>query len=201
MGETGSGKSTFVNGMVNHLLGAEWDDPYRVYVIDDSYADKKKKNSQTSTVTSYAVIYKDNNEEERAIEIIDTPGYGDTKGINIDNMITEKIHDYLLNNQALDTIDAVCFTIASGTPRLTVTQNYILNSVLSIFGEDVRANIRLLVTFADNQPPPAIIACKQADFPTNESGEISYCKFNSSSLYIRKSEDKKKNYFDIFFGR
>ena len=50
----------------------------------------------------------------------------------------------------INQIHAACFVAPSGDSRLTTTRSYIVfNSVLSIFGKDVKENIRLLMTLAD----------------------------------------------------
>jgi hypothetical protein len=85
---------------------------------------------------------------------------------------------------------------ASGDSRLTATQRYIIDSVLSIFGKDVMPNMRLLVTFADNADPPVVEACLAAQFPvTSESAGITFSKFNSSVLYV----SNKKIDGDVFW--
>ena len=86
---------------------------------------------------------------------------------------------------------------ASGDSRLTATQRYIIDSVLSIFGKDVMPNMRLLVTFADNADPPVVEACLAAQFPvTSESAGITFSKFNSSVLY---ASNEKHGEDDICF--
>ena len=132
-----------------------------------------------------------------SITLIDTPGYGDTRGVARDKEITQMIHRFLTQEETrIDEIHAACFVAASSNSRLTVTQRYILDSVLSIFGKDVKENIRLLVTFADNAEPPVVEACRVANFPvTFPSTGITYSKFNSSVLYA----SIEKGSFDELF--
>jgi hypothetical protein len=90
---------------------------------------------------------------------------------------------------------------ASGNSRLTPTQSYIIDSVLSIFGKDVKENIRLLVTFADNAHPPVVEACLAANFPvTSASAGITFSKFNSSVLYANNDQKGEDDFcFDELF--
>jgi hypothetical protein len=104
-----------------------------------------------------------------------------------DKEITRNIQQFLTQQESrVEEIHAACFVAASGDCRLTTTQpqRYIIDSALSIFGKDIKENIRLLVTFADNADPLVVEACRAADFPvTSASAGIIFSKFNSSVLY------------------
>ena len=202
MGATGSGKSTLIDGMVNYILGVKWADPFRFKSIrEDNAVTRNQAHSQTSSVTAYTINHHEGMALDYSITLIDTPGYGDTRGIERDKEITQLIHRFLMQNDAkVDEIHAACFVAASGDSRLTATQRYILNSVLSIFGKDFKENIRLLVTFADNATPPVVEACRVANFPvTSESAGITYSKFNSSVLYAFNKEKGDFNFDQLFW--
>ncbi|XP_046655010.1 uncharacterized protein LOC124348779 [Daphnia pulicaria] len=203
MGATGCGKSTLINGMVNYILGVKWNDPFRFKCVrEDEKTAKNQAISQTSTVTAYTLRHHDGMAIPHSITIIDTPGYGDTRGVQRDKEITRKIHQFLTQPETrVDEIHAACFVAASGNSRLTPTQSYIIDSVLSIFGKDVKENIRLLVTFADNAHPPVVEACLAANFPVNSaSAGITYSKFNSSVLYANNDQQGDDDFcFDELF--
>jgi hypothetical protein len=199
MGATGCGKSTLINGMVNYILGVKWNDPFRFKCVrDDETTAKYQAHSQTRTVTAYTLHHHNGMAVPYSITIIDTPGYGDTRGVQWDKEITRKIHQFLTQPETrVDEIHAACFVAASGNSRLTPTQSYIIDSVLSIFGKDVKENIRLLVTFADNAHPPVVKACLlAANFPV----PITFSKFNSSVLYANNEHQGEDDFcFDELF--
>ena len=81
MGATGSGKTTLINGMINFILGFEWDDDFRFKIIVESGA-MSQAFSQTSAVTAYEIHYTDGFKIPFSLTIVDSPGYGDTKGLS-----------------------------------------------------------------------------------------------------------------------
>ena len=96
MGATGCGKSTLINGMVNYILGVQWGDPFRFKCVrEDETIAKNQAHSQTSSVTAYTLRHHQGMAVPYSITIIDTPGYGDTRGIARDKLITNNIHRFL----------------------------------------------------------------------------------------------------------
>ena len=82
MGATGCGKSTLINGMVNYILGVQWNDPYRFKCVrEDETTARNQAHSQKSSVTAYTLHYHEGMTVPYSITIIDTPGYGDTRGV------------------------------------------------------------------------------------------------------------------------
>ena len=112
--------------------------------------------------------------------VIDTPGFGDTQGIERDKQITEQIRVFFTSSgwERIDRLDAVGFVAQSSLPRLTTTQKYIFDSILSLFGKDMADNIFLLLTFADAERPQILDGIKAAELPYKK-----YFKFNNSALY------------------
>lgn len=76
LGETGCGKSTFLNSLANYLLGVDVDDQYRYYLIVEN--DANQTESVTQLITDY---YIKDQYSEVVYRLIDTPGFGDTKGV------------------------------------------------------------------------------------------------------------------------
>ncbi|XP_072574573.1 uncharacterized protein [Paramormyrops kingsleyae] len=188
IGATGAGKSTLINGMINYILGVKWEDDFRFKLVDEGTS-KSQAESQTSLITAYEIYYQDGYTISYSITIIDTPGFGDTRGIERDRAITEQIRTFFTSDNGISTIDAVCFVTQASLARLTHAQKYVFDSILSIFGKDIADNIQMLVTFADGQKPPVLEAINVSGVPCprTENGIPVHFKFNNSALFADNS--------------
>uniref|UniRef100_A0A7N6B5I6 AIG1-type G domain-containing protein n=1 Tax=Anabas testudineus TaxID=64144 RepID=A0A7N6B5I6_ANATE len=183
LGATGAGKSTLINGIINYIVGVEWKDDFRFKLVDEVQL-RSQAESQTSEVTVYKINHQEGFKVDYSLTIVDTPGFGDTRGIDRDRMIVEQLRNLFSSNDGVSEIDAVCFVVQSSLARLTPTQKYVFDSILSIFGKDVAENIRVLVTFADGQRPPVLEAINVSGVPCpkTEDGLPAHFKFNNSAL-------------------
>ena len=184
LGATGAGKSTLVNGMINYILGVTWDDTFRFKLVDEGTA-KSQAHSQTSEVTVYKLNHREGFQIDYSLTIVDTPGFGDTRGIERDKKIISQLEMLFSAKLGVSDIDAICFVAQASLARLTPTQKYVFDSVLSIFGKDVADNIRILVTFADGQHAQILDAIKESGVPCpkRKDGLPIHFKFNNSALF------------------
>ncbi|CAL8366315.1 unnamed protein product [Boreogadus saida] len=148
LGATGSGKSTLINGMINYVLGVDWKHPFRFKLINEDQS-RSQAESQTTHVTTYKINHQEGFKVPYSLTLVDTPGFGNTRGIESDRAITEQIRSLFTSAKGVFEIDAICFVTQASQVRLTAAQKYVFDSVLSIFGKDVAENICILVTFAD----------------------------------------------------
>ena len=202
VGATGAGKTTLINGMVNYIFNVNWEDEFRFKLITDESVNSQA-HSQTSMISAYKIYPQEGSAIDFTLTIVDTPGFGDTRGIERDKLITQQIQDFfsLKGQNGIDHLDGIGFVTQAALARLTPTQNYIFHSILSIFGSDVADNIFMMVTFADGQKPPVMTAIEEAKIPC-----MHFYKFNNSALYATnatsaaKSDEDDEN-FDAMFWR
>ncbi|KAF3857673.1 hypothetical protein F7725_010874 [Dissostichus mawsoni] len=208
LGATGSGKSTLINGLINYIVGVEWEDDFRFKLVDEDQS-RSQAESQTSEVTVYKINHQEGFKIPFSLTIVDTPGFGDTRGIHRDKEITEQIRNLFSSKRGVSEIDAVCFVVQASLARLTPSQKYVFDSVLSIFGNDVTENLQVLVTFADGQRPPVLEAINASGVPCpkTEDGLPVHFKFNNSALFAQNQSSaaadssgvEEKGSFDQMF--
>ncbi|KAK4010027.1 hypothetical protein OUZ56_019173 [Daphnia magna] len=184
MGATGSGKTTMINAMINYVLGVRWEDPFRFILVEEK--ETSQAFSQTREVTAYDIHYRNGSRIPYSLTIVDTPGFGDTEGIERDQEITSAVKHFFENRNGIQELDAVGFTVQSSLARLTSSQTYIFNSVLSIFGKDIGENVRFLVTFADGGRPSVLAAIKEAKLPCLMDANKDPChqSFNNRAVFV-----------------
>ncbi|EFX64709.1 hypothetical protein DAPPUDRAFT_333912 [Daphnia pulex] len=206
MGATGSGKTTLINSMINYIFDLQWEDTFRFQLIQEQVTGSSKAESQTSRITAYDIHHAEGFRIPYSLTIVDTPGYGDTKGLNRDQEITDMVRKFFEDKSGIQELDVIGFVVQASLPRLTPTQKYIFDSVLSIFGKDVKENINFLLTFDDCQLPPVLKAITEADLPyatDPQTGDPVHHKFNNSSFFCFNTpgseETDDDNYFDHFF--
>ena len=202
VGATGAGKSTLINGMINYILKVEWKDNFRFKLITEEEQQTQAK-SQTKWITAYTLPKMEGSPVPYTLTVIDTPGFGDTEGLERDKAITKQIKEFfsMSSPNGIDHIDGIGFVTQSALARLTPTQRYIFNAILAIFGKDVAGNIFMMVTFADGQTPPVMAAIKDAEFPC-----CNFYKFNNSALFASNDveaddEDPEADNFDRMFWK
>ncbi|XP_045569831.1 uncharacterized protein [Salmo salar] len=193
LGATGAGKTTLVNVMINYILGVKWEERYRFKLIHE-VTNRSQAESQTVVVTSYELYNQPGFQIPYSLTIIDTPGFGDTRGMAQDKLLTQMLKDFLCNPLGIDHIDALCFVVQATLVRLSPSQRYIFDSILSIFGKDVAENILMLVTFVDGKQIPVLEAIKAANLPCkkNKKGLPTHFKFNSSFVFSKETESSSE---------
>ncbi|XP_036418767.1 uncharacterized protein LOC118802355 [Colossoma macropomum] len=195
VGETGTGKSTLINTIINYMLGVKWEDRVWCEIIETK---DDQTDSQTTAVTVYDVFVE---ESPFSLTVIDTPGYGSTGGIiQNDFKIAETLHELFRSRDGVHEIDAVCFVVSSETKRLTETQLYVFDAILSLFGSDVERNIVLLITHGRDKPKHALRAITKSKVKCAKTpdGEPVYFSFDNSHCEDFQEEenetDRKKKY-------
>ena len=150
-GQSGSGKTTWINSIINHILNVKFEDDFRFKLELDS-APNTQSESPRPTITIYKMYNERGMNISFPLTIIDTPGFGDRVGMEKGKEIEKQLNDLLKNH--VGHVNAIAFVAASSTTRLTYTQRYVLDSFQRIFTPDIRENVFVLSTFADRGIPP-----------------------------------------------
>ena len=154
LGETGVGKSTFINAFANYLTfdtleqaqasrpavlipvsflittGDNFDEHTVKFTddVDDTGNEDFTHPGQSVTqhCRSYLFSLKDHNGKK--LRIIDTPGFGDTRGLTQDDCNMAHIFDYVKD---LSHLNAICFLLKPNEPRLNVFYRFCLMELSS----------------------------------------------------------------------
>ncbi|CAH1154068.1 unnamed protein product [Phaedon cochleariae] len=158
LGETGVGKSTFINSVANYLTYADLkkaknenllvliptefsmkDKDGEFHVISMGAGDKNELLSSgvsaTQDVKTYVFPIWNGKSKVR---LIDTPGMGDTRGVDQDDINSENILSYI---GQLHELHAICFLFKPNQSRNTVFFKYCMSQILSRLDKSASKNI------------------------------------------------------------
>ncbi|CAG2171010.1 unnamed protein product [Oppiella nova] len=229
LGESGVGKSTFINSIGNYLAYETMDEakgqpkwliPCKVDIRDPDTdqthtftlgQNSEHENTDNTTLsgTKQPRSYKLYNSQS-VIKIIDTPGIGDTAGMEMDDKNLENLLDFISNYRE---IDAICLLLKPDSPRRNVLIDYCFNRLLSQLSRSASKNILFLFTkcrgtqYAPGESAPAIKAVldefKQGptniDIPFNR--DRTYCFDNESLHYLMATNPPNNMQFNETFMR
>ena len=177
MGKEKSGKTHFINCLVNYLLGVKFEDNYR-YKIEG-----KKE-------IGYEIYDIEGNGISRNIRIIEFPGYsGESK---TDKIINENIKKVI---KLLNEIKLICFVISGNETRLTDELKNIFSNALNIFAFNLRNNFIFVITNCDAKKPPVIDCIKDSNFAKVFHKQLDNIIFKFSNSYL--FDVQQKDLWDI----
>ena len=189
IGKTGDGKSTCINAFFNIIKGIKLEDNHRFILIKEQEKLKGQAESQTDGLHFYYV--KDIN--KKPIIIIDSQGFGDTRGKEYDELIM-KAFEYTFSSM-INHINTICFVGKSNNSRLDIQTKYIFSCMTSLFSEDVNEKIIILNTHADKSTMyegPLFLGCISAD----ENFKNIIKKMDKKWWYAVESVNILDNYID-----
>ena len=160
IGKTGDGKTTAINAFFNILKGIKLKDKYRFILVKEPKKEKGQAESQTDGLHLYYI--KDYNNQP--IIIIDSQGFGDTRGKEYDEMV-KGAFEYSFE-KIIDHINAICFIAKSTDARLDNLVKYIFSCATSLFSQDISENLFILATHAIKstmKEGPQFIDCISSD--------------------------------------
>ena len=223
LGETGVGKSTWINGFANYVsyvtLGeAEKNEevcliPTKFTMTNENFEEVEVKTGtdmnesqqvgRSSTQMPKSYVFKRGRVHVR---IIDTPGIGDTQGIDQDRINMQNIMTHLSN---YNEINGICILLKPNNARLTVMFSFCIKELLAHLHRDACKNIVFCFTNArsafykpgDTLPALRRLLSNNADIGLRLCRETIYCIDNESVRFlaalkqgIKFDEDEKKNY-------
>ena len=196
IGQTGNGKTTLINFLINVLLGIEYNDNYRFKIIvEEKRLDESKSN--TSGVHSYNIKV---DGYPFPITIIDTQGFGDTKGVEEDELLLPKIKEIFTS---INQINCICLVVKETDIRIGSSQQYIYKSILDLFAKDIKHNFVLMLTNSHfEEDPDNIELLKSLNSEESFFSSVMpflekpyYFQFENGSLY--RKGNKKRNKMDF----
>lgn len=164
LGESGTGKSTFINATYFYLLYESMDDmavenfhpliPFSFAYDDDSSndveitggdrqsAEHQGINGSSATQTCRSYTFK---VRTQVFRIIDTPGIGDTQGFEKDMRNFQQISNYI---SKFTHLNAVCFLMKPNESKLGVQFTYCINELLRHLSKTTRDHVCFIFTNA-----------------------------------------------------
>jgi GTPase SAR1 family protein len=213
LGETGVGKSTFINAFANYLkfetlVNAKSGDMVElissIFTITDENYDTQTirigdndSNEQLENVgmsctlgcKSYVFHTPENN---KLIRLIDTPGVGDTRGLDQDKKNFENILNFISHFQYLN---GICILLKPNNSRLTVVFKFCIQELLLHLHKNAKENIVFCFTNArgtfyrpGDTLPPLKIQLKELEKRSNVEIKVNqdtlYCFDNESFRFL-----------------
>ncbi|XP_055341853.1 uncharacterized protein LOC129590576 [Paramacrobiotus metropolitanus] len=161
LGETGVGKSTFINGFANFLTYSNLDDALAepVYLIPahfttlnehfeeqvvtmGSSSNEESVLGQSATQMPRSYVFK---KGHTIVRLIDTPGIGDTRGTEQDKKNFQFIMQHLAN---YDKINGICILLKPNNSRLNIMFRFCIKELLTHLHRDACHNIAFVFTNA-----------------------------------------------------
>ncbi len=192
LGETGVGKTTFLNSIINFILNVKYSDDFRFLLVNEKDTNYL---SQTKNVNIYHI--KSHNSFP-PIKIIDTPGFGDTSGSEFDKKIVKMIFEKF---KEIKELTSVCIICKYNEGRFDYSQRYVYNSIINLFGKNMAENFMILFSFCDAGKILSKQCFEEKDSPfyqiISRIKEPWYLKFNNSGFFSENQNNLIEEYFQM----
>lgn len=206
LGETGVGKSTWINGLANYLTYTNLaeaekgelinlipssfsitDDDYNERVIkigEDSNENLTAGQSSTQSPVAYTLPCGD-----KIIRLIDTPGIGDTRGTIQDEKNIENILQFISNHQE---IHGICILLKPNNARLTLMFRFCIKELLTHLHRSAAQNIVFCFTNSrstfyrpgDTLPALKKLLAENPDVGITAAKHTMYCMDNEAFRFL-----------------
>ena len=230
LSETGIGKSTWINGFANYLKysnldEAECDETGIVSLIPTSFFVQDSAGTQR-TVSSGTP---DDNEVDAVgesstqlpqtyvfsgrgltVKMIDTPGIGDTRGLDKDR---ENVQFILNHIATFNELHGICILLKPNNARLTVMFTFVIRELLTHLHKSAVENILFCFTNTrstfyrpgDTLPPLRELLTKDPEMKMTLSKDTIYCYDNEAVRYlfavkggVRLEDSERRQFADSY---
>ena len=176
IGESGCGKTTTINSMLNYLEDVSYDNSFRFRLPNDLRDDEfiSKYHFRTLPVVDYA------------LNIIDTQGFGDFVGVKQNDKMRQDYKDYL---QSIAAIDGIYFVMKATETTMSSNQRLfkiIADLFVELFGDAVKDNISIIFTFSDGADPPALKTVEKLQIPYKKTYRINNSAFGENRTFVNE---------------
>uniref|UniRef100_A0A3B3TS18 Septin-type G domain-containing protein n=1 Tax=Poecilia latipinna TaxID=48699 RepID=A0A3B3TS18_9TELE len=168
VGETGAGKSTLINALFNYAVGVKFEDEIC-----------HQTQSQTSDVIVYQIFGFEGQTLPFSLTIIDTPGFGSTRGFEEDVLVSQRLFDLFRSRDGVREINAVGLVMKASENRLS----------------DLEKNILALITHSDGKRPENVLqALEDANIKCSKDvmNQPVHFMFNNQQQTQRYTTEKDK---------
>ncbi|XP_028279799.1 uncharacterized protein LOC114447608 [Parambassis ranga] len=131
-------------------MGVRFEDEVWFQIVDEEV---DQAGSQASVVMVYKLFGFESESLPYSLTIIDTPGYGNTRGIEHDVIISQRLIDLFRSEDGVQEVHAAGLVMKASDNRLSDRLMYVFNSVMSLFGNNMEKNIVALITHSDGRKP------------------------------------------------
>ncbi|KAG8754423.1 hypothetical protein FRC11_006670 [Ceratobasidium sp. 423] len=142
VGETGSGKTSFMSLFLNLLQGHG---PFELE--EKHFTDAESGLDRTQSQTTEPRLYTFTTTDGIKFQILDTPGLADTRGTGEDNKHRERI--YRAVKEHVTTIDGIMIVANGRIERLTAATGYTWETLATLFPRSIKDNIGFIFTNVD----------------------------------------------------
>ena len=150
----------------------------------------------TSEVTIYhipadEIKQKISTHDQCCVNIIDTPGFGDTRGAKWDEMIFEMLSQLL---HEIDSLDYFMIVVKSTDNRLGEAAKFVYNQIQGLYATDISERVLGMFTFSDGNPPNALAGIEASGITINPHHFL----FNNSSMWNDPNKvDSCRSFFNL----
>jgi energy-coupling factor transporter ATP-binding protein EcfA2 len=165
LGQTGVGKTTFINAFANYLVHntleqADKDEMQIIipssffFTMPDTFDDKRITLGNRSEDEKFVEVGQSDTQScrsfvfpigDRNLRFIDTPGIGDTRGLEQDTKNFQEIMNYIAQYEHLN---AVCILLKPNEERMTILFRFCINELLRHLHVGVSENLIFVFTNA-----------------------------------------------------